>query len=89
MSRYPRPLQFVKTITTNQSAQLFEKYRGLPSAEDHAVEVIESVMLMTPENIHLNSFMYEPILDMSDEHLRKLYGEVLKLKGGTPQLQAC
>lgn len=81
--------EFVKTITTNQSAQLFEKYRGLPSAEDHAVEVIESVMLMTPENIHLNSFMYEPILDMSDEHLRKLYGEVLKLKGGTPQLQAC
>jgi hypothetical protein len=36
-------------------------------------------MLMTPENIHVNSFMYEPILDMSDEHLRKLYEEVLAL----------
>ena len=81
--------EFAKTIATNQSARLFEKYRGLPSAEDHAVEVIESVMLMTPENIHLNSFMYEPILDMSDEHLRKLYGEVLMLKGGAPQLQVC
>jgi hypothetical protein len=31
------------------------------------------VILMTPENIHLNSFMFEPIIDMSDEHLRKLY----------------
>jgi hypothetical protein len=35
---------------------------------------------MTPENIHLNSFMYEPILDMSDEHLRKLYEAVLALQ---------
>ncbi len=34
---------------------------------------------MTPENIHLNSFMYEPIIDMSDAHLRKLYEDVLKL----------
>lgn len=29
--------------------------------------------MMTPENIHLNSFMYEPILDMSYDHLKKLY----------------
>jgi len=29
------------------------------------------VVLMTPENIHLNSFMYEPIIDMSDEHLKR------------------
>jgi len=41
-----------------------------------AINVLQRVVLMTPENIHLNSFMYEPILDMSDEHLRKLYGEV-------------
>ena len=34
---------------------------------------------MTPESIHINSFMYEPILDMSDEHLRKLYTDVLAL----------
>ena len=34
---------------------------------------------MTPENIHVNSFMYEPIVDMSDEHLKVLYAEVTKL----------
>jgi hypothetical protein len=38
------------------------------------------VALMTPENIHVNSFMYEPIVDMSDEHLKKLYADVKKLK---------
>ena len=40
---------------------------------------INRVILMTPENIHLNSFIYEPILDISDEHLRKLYKEVAAL----------
>ena len=34
---------------------------------------------MTPDNIHLNSFMYEPILDMSDEHLKKLFEDVKRL----------
>ena len=32
------------------------------------------------ENIHLNSIMYEPILDMSDEHLRKVYDDVRALR---------
>jgi hypothetical protein len=31
---------------------------------------------MTPENIHLNSFMFEPILDMSGHHLATLFREV-------------
>lgn len=81
---------FVGAIIANQTAKLLEKYRSLPDADEAAIEVVESVMLMTPENIHLNSFMYEPILDMSDDHLRKLYGEVLELRdGASPQLEAC
>lgn len=71
---------FVASISANQSSKLFEKYRGLPNADARSVEVIECVMLMTPENIHLNSFMYEPILDMSDDHLRKLYREVKSIE---------
>lgn len=34
---------------------------------------------MTPENIHLNSFMFEPILDISDHHLKQLYKDVQDL----------
>ena len=34
---------------------------------------------MTPENIHLNSFMYEPILDMSSDELINLYQEIKSL----------
>lgn len=30
---------------------------------------------MTPENIHLNSFMYEPLIDMSVRYLINLYND--------------
>jgi hypothetical protein len=44
-----------------------------------SAHVIDSVLLMTPENIHLNAFMYEPIVDMADDHLKKLYKDVTAL----------
>lgn len=34
---------------------------------------------MTPENIHINSFMYEPILDLSDSHLKRLYNDLKRM----------
>lgn len=37
--------------------------------------VIERVNMMTPEIIHLNSFMYEPLIDLSLSHLIALYQE--------------
>jgi len=39
-------------------------------------EIIERVLIITSENIHINSFMYEPIIDMSLEELSKLYTDV-------------
>lgn len=43
------------------------------------IKIVDEVNLMTPESIHLNSFMYEPILDMSDWALKQLYKNVLAL----------
>ena len=70
---------YVTELDSNQTPRLLTKFRGKFPAELAAIGTIQRVILMTPENIHLNSFMYEPILDMSDEHLRKLYKEVLAL----------
>ena len=70
---------FVDSIESNQTTKLLAKYKGLFSGDVNNIKTIELVVLMTPGNIHLNSFMYEPILDMSDEHLRKLYKNVLAL----------
>lgn len=64
---------FTSTITSNQTIELFKKFREKYPSNTVALKILEDVNLMTPENIHLNSFMYEPILDLSDFHLRDLY----------------
>ncbi|MEC4681081.1 MAG: phage infection protein [Nitrospirota bacterium] len=71
---------FVDSIESNQTSKLLAKFKKLFPGDVNTIETIQRVVLMTPENIHLNSFMYEPILDMSDEHLRNLYKDVLALK---------
>jgi hypothetical protein len=70
---------FVDAIKNNQTVELLKKYKSnlLGSAEE--IEKLEQVNLITPENIHLNSFMYEPILDMGSAHLRSLYMDVRAL----------
>lgn len=71
---------FLKGITSNQTVRLVTEFkRRFPLLIDE-IAILEQVNLMTPENIHLNSFMYEPILDMSGHHLVKLYTEVLQLQ---------
>lgn len=68
--------QFVDEITKNQTLELLRKYKNDFSQEQDLIALMEQVNLMTPENIHLNSFMYEPILDMSPKHLKQLYAAV-------------
>ncbi|MCQ9376229.1 hypothetical protein NMQ14_18445 [Methyloversatilis sp. XJ19-13] len=70
---------FVAGIKANQTAVLLKRFQTLFPEDAASIGVLQCVVLMTPENIHLNSFMYEPILDMSDEHLRKLYLKVQEL----------
>lgn len=70
---------FVNAIAANQTPVLIKKFKEKFPTEYTAIKVLDQVSLMTPENIHVNSFMYEPIVDMSDDHLRKLYGKVTAL----------
>lgn len=70
---------FVSSIGANQTAKLFGRFKSMFATETATIETLQRVILMTPESIHLNSFMYEPILDMSDCHLRKLYEDVVAL----------
>lgn len=70
-------------ITKNQNWELFKLFdqRQVGSAAELAH--LRSVLLMTPENLHINSFMYEPIIDMSDGSLRALYTTISGLDGAT------
>lgn len=47
-----------------------------------SIRILEKVSVTVSSNIHLNSFMYEPILDLSNEHLIRLYVEVKDLNEG-------
>lgn len=50
-------------------------------ADTYPLSTLDRVAIMTPEIIHVNSFMFEPILDMSGPHLAELYRRVRRLAG--------
>ena len=69
----------VEGITKNQTATLVDLFQKQFPEDKKSLKILKRVNLMTPENIHLNSFMYEPILDMSNEHLKVLYKDIKTL----------
>lgn len=80
----PTGMGYLIDVVTGDISALPDAYaaaytQGQTQSELPATGAIQKVLLMTPENIHLNSFMYEPILDISNEHLRKLHLDVLAL----------
>ncbi|MCQ2918028.1 hypothetical protein JT142_07625, partial [Helicobacter pylori] len=57
----------------NQTRELYDATKK--ELSDDEKRVIQKVLMITPENIHINSFMFEPILDTSLDHLCTLFGE--------------
>lgn len=67
---------FHSNIFKKQTGQIVEKYKNENPLESTNIAVLDRVNLMTAENIHVNSFMYEPLMDLTDEHLKVLYRDV-------------
>ena len=67
-------------INRNQTRFLYDNYRKEFPLKSLQHEVIKKVLMMTSENIHINNFMFEPIIDMSMDYLKDLYNEVRALK---------
>lgn len=59
-------------IELNQTNKLFQAYK-VKYPTSVAIKILDKVNLMTPENIHVNAFMFEPLIDMSINHLKSLY----------------
>lgn len=68
-------------ISGNQTAVLFDRLSKEDTKNELSTQMklLAQVILMTPENIHLNSFMYEPLMDMSVLHLVDLYSNLKNL----------
>lgn len=66
----------VEAITKNQTKVLYDEVVKLGTLNSDTMRILDRVILMTPENIHINAFMYEPLIDMSLFHLKDLYVKV-------------
>ncbi|ANH44603.1 hypothetical protein [Helicobacter pylori] len=61
----------------NQTRGLYDATKK--ELSDDEKRIIQKVLMITPENIHINSFMFEPILDTSLDHLYTCFEEVKNL----------
>lgn len=68
----------LSTIKKRQTQALCKEYR-IKYPESTSIEILDKVNLMTPENIHINAFMFEPLIDMSVYHLVDLFKETRSL----------
>jgi hypothetical protein len=64
--------------TNNQTRDWFNKAKQYLT--DAETETIEEINLVTPENIHLNAFMYEPLIDISSWNLKETYRKAIALQ---------
>lgn len=67
-------------IHIKQTRKLYSIFKEMFPEDLETIAILDRVMLMIPETIHLNSFMYEPIIDISNEHLISLYSELKAIK---------
>lgn len=59
-----------------QMGHLLQDFKDKFNNLTEDIQLLKRVNLITPANIHLNAFMYEPILDMGYGELKGLYQEV-------------
>ncbi|WP_322887067.1 hypothetical protein U8C36_17640 [Sinorhizobium medicae] len=59
-----------------QTGQLFQTFKDKFNNQTDEIGLLRRVNLITPANIHINAFMYEPILDMGFGELVRLYQDV-------------
>ncbi len=69
----------VSNIKSNQTTELMRLYKSKFPTKTDETKLLEQVNLMTAENIHINAFMYEPILDLSDIYLKGLFVKITSL----------
>lgn len=77
----------LKSIDNNENKKLPKCHHTFNLIEnyqhyfgDKNKDIFTKVQLITPENIHINAFMYEPLLDTGYESLVRLYNDVKQLK---------
>lgn len=69
--------ELLKSIPNkNQTGKLVEIYKNNFKNNKTNINLFNKILLLTSENIHINSFMFEPIIDFSTEALIDLYSKI-------------
>ncbi len=67
-------------IKSNQTSKLLRQFKKrFAETEEKAIKIMERLCIITPEHIHLNAFMYEPLIDVGIHGLRNLYNDLINL----------
>lgn len=67
------------SIKSHQTRELYNRFKS-EFPEFGELNTLDEVMLVTPEYIHINAFMYEPLIDLKGDKLKKLYSKVKSLR---------
>ena len=73
-------LNFHTNIWSKETGKIIGQYKTEFPNNKKEIEIFDRVNLMTAENLHLNSFMYEPLMDLSEDHLLTLYKDIKELE---------
>ncbi|GAA5414390.1 hypothetical protein [Ureaplasma ceti] len=73
-------LRLINKIDSNsfKNENTMNEY-NLIQTKEKIVKILNSINLVTPEVIHLNSFMYEPIIDLDINRIVRLYEQLKKI----------
>ena len=63
---------------TGELVKVFKKYHTLDKPKEY--RLMNQVLMLTSENIHINNFMFEPLVDISIAHLKNLYNNIKELQ---------
>ncbi|WP_017728200.1 hypothetical protein [Halalkalibacterium ligniniphilum] len=71
--------EFVKDVP-NQTYYLYDQViSSTRIINEDTRELLEKVMILTPEHIHINSFMFEPLIDTDLDYLSQTYKKCIQL----------
>ena len=62
--------------SSKQMGNILSDFKSTYNNLNDEIRILQRVNLITPSNIHINAFMYEPILDMGFSELKDLYERV-------------
>ncbi|MBQ9821474.1 MAG: hypothetical protein IJM58_05085 [Muribaculaceae bacterium] len=68
-------------LNNNQTGTLIQHFKDQHQMnKEYECQLLDRVLMLTSENIHINNFMFEPLIDISIQHLKQLYKDVSALK---------